>query len=60
MVVWVPTYIVMHTCLCMIKHKVLINSTDSVHYMPGTFLGPGNDMVSKKYKISALNLLISP
>lgn len=44
MVGWVTPCIVMHVHLNVVECEVLINSTNSVHYVPGTFPGPGNEM----------------
>lgn len=60
MVRWGTPCLVMHVQLYVTEYKVLINSTNSVHHVPGTFPGPGNETVSKKDKIAALNLLIFP
>lgn len=56
---WLPPPAVTHRPVCTVNCELLINSANSVYYVPGTFPGPGND-VSKKYMTAALSVFTFP
>lgn len=58
--VGVTPSIVMYGPLHIVKCEVVINSADIVYCVPGTFLGPGSEAMSKKYMIFALSMFTIP